>query len=304
MKLLLEDVTVRAMPVTWPAAFNMDTMCRLTRDLVVKNPVRPDASPDYEALQGWPLVTALYNGIEQALKMLLLVPADPPFTLEALARRPYGHDLEKLYAELEPDDRDHIERHFQEHWSLHNYNPADVGTAEKFIAHINSGGRRGGMLSWRYILIEDISRVPSTSLWTMTEIWDAVCCRISREVLDKNGCSRLSWRLVGDFEDLVPVLAPYRGSSDDLNEWMAHRSGSILAAWIELLVKVNRGDLHEVRAPDRLRPELAKMAVKALKQMGSDSADPDGGQLLRRIKTEPNLAWDPTTGTFHAERSN
>ena len=46
------------------------------------------------------------------------------------------------------------------------------------------------------------------------------------------------------------------------------------------------------------------MAVKVLKQMASDPIDPDHGQLLRRIRTEPNLAWDPTTGTFHAERSN
>ena len=293
------------MTVTPLAAYKMDTAFRLTSDLVVKNPVKRDRSPDYEAVQGWPLVTALYNGIEQALKMLLLIPAQPRFTLETLATRKYGHNLKKLYAELEADDRDHIERHFQEHWSLHNYNPPDLGTAEKFIAHINSGGRRGGMLSWRYILIEDKSQIPSTSLWTMTEIWGALCCRIRRDVFNKQDeCSRLSQRLIWDFEELIPVLAPYEGSSDDLNGWITHKDGSLLAAWIELLIKVNRGDLHEVQVPDRLRPELAKMAVKALEQMASDSADPDRGQLLRRIQTEPNLAWDPTTGTFHAERSN
>ena len=46
------------------------------------------------------------------------------------------------------------------------------------------------------------------------------------------------------------------------------------------------------------------MAVKALKQMASDPVDPDHGQLLCRSRTEPNLAWDPITDTFHAERSN
>ena len=85
---------------------------------------------------------------------------------------------------------------------------------------------------------------------------------------------------------------------------MVHRNGSLLAAWIELLVKVNRGDLHEVQAPDRLRPELAKMVDRALEQMASDSADPDDGQLLHRIQTESTLAWDSTAGTFHAEPSN
>ena len=46
------------------------------------------------------------------------------------------------------------------------------------------------------------------------------------------------------------------------------------------------------------------MAVKALKQMASDPVDPDRGQLLRRIRTEPNPAWDSTTDKFHAEPSN
>ena len=77
--------------------------------------------------------------------MLLLVPPNPRFTLETLAKRPYGHDPEQLYAELEADDRDHIECHFREHRSLHDYSAPglNVATAEQFIAHINSGGRLG-----------------------------------------------------------------------------------------------------------------------------------------------------------------
>ena len=46
------------------------------------------------------------------------------------------------------------------------------------------------------------------------------------------------------------------------------------------------------------------MVDMALEQMASDSADPDDGQLLHRIQTEPTLAWDSTAGTFHAEPSN
>ena len=97
------------MTVTKLAAFNMGQACQITRGLVIKNPVKPDLSPDYVAVQGWPLVTALYNGIEQALKMLLLVPSNARFTLETLAKRPSGHDLEELHAQLEADDRDHIQ---------------------------------------------------------------------------------------------------------------------------------------------------------------------------------------------------
>ena len=292
-----------AVTVNVIAAFNMDAACRITRDLIVKNPVKPDMYTDYEAVQGWPLVTALYNGIEQALKMLLLVPPNPRLTLETLARHPYSHDLEKLYFELEAEDRDHIERHFQEHWSLHDYEPPglNIATAGQFIAHINRGGRQGGLVSWRYILIEDTSQIPSTSLWTMSEIWDAICCRIRKDVFDKqDDCFRLSRRLTSQFDRLLsgrPV--PYDTFIDDLNGWVTHKDRSLLAAWIDLLGKARRDAMHEVGAPDRLRLALADMAHRALAQMASESADPDHEQLLRRIQTEPSLAWDPSDGTLH-----
>ncbi|MYA85227.1 MAG: hypothetical protein F4Y12_06540 [Acidimicrobiaceae bacterium] len=283
------------------AAFNMSTACRLTRDLVVNNPVKPDLSPDYVAVQGWPLVTALYNGIEQALKMLLLVPPNPCFTLETLAKRPYGHNLEHLYAELEADDRDHIELHFREHRSLHDYKPPglSIATAEQFIAHINSGGRQGGLVSWRYILIQDISQVPSTSLWTMSEIWDAICCRIRKEVFNKqDDCSSLSRRLMWGFNRRFPTLVPYKAFNDDMRTWAFHEGDGPLAAWIDLLVKAHGDAIHEVQAPDQLRPVLADMANRALKKMASDSADPDEAQLLDRIQADPNLVWDPSDGVF------
>ena len=291
-----------AMTVSSFSAFKMEAACRRTRELVANNPVQPDYSREYMAVQGWPFVTALYNGLEQALKMLLLSPSNPLFTLETLARSPYGHDLEKLHAELEDDDRKHIELHFREHWNLHEYDTHGlaIGTAEQFIAHINSGGRQGGLVSWRYILIEEMTQVPSTSLWTMSELWDAVCCRIKRNVSGgQGGCSRLSRRLTSKFDRLVTGRrVPNDVNHDDLNHWHRHQNGSALAAWIDLLVKAHWDAMPEVQAPDWLRLELAKIAHEALEQMASKPADPDDAQLLHRIQTEPNLAWDPTNGTF------
>ena len=230
----------------------MRAACAITRDLVVRNPVKPDWSPDYEAVQGWPLVTALYNGIEQALKMLLLVPSDTEFTLEELAKRPYGHDLEMLYAQLGDVDRRHIEQHFREHRSLHDY--LDVPGAEQFIGHINNGGRHRGMVSWRYILIEDISKIPSTSLWTMCETWDAICCLIRAKVSDTHdACFRLSRRLSSNFNRLITTRAiPYDGYLADLNRWRAHIGCSPLAAWIDLLGKAHHG-LRRGASSGRLR---------------------------------------------------
>lgn len=292
----------------------MGAACRITRELVALRPVNRDVFPKYEAVQAWALVSPLYQGIEQALKMLLLTPSDTRFTLrnpkdlpegtdlKDLKNKPYGHNLKRLYAELDADDRAHIERHFQEHWSLYQYDTrgANITTAEQFIAQIN-GISQTGSVAWRYFLLDETIEIPTVSLGTMSEIWDAICCRIRRDVFDKqDDCSRLSRMLAFDFGRLVldTIPVPYDEFTDEVNEWIVHRDGDQLAAWIDLFVKTSHNALHEVQAPDRLRPELAKMANRALKKMASDSADPDQAMLLRRIQAEPNFTWDPVDGTF------
>ena len=70
--------------------------CRNTRTLVAAHPVKRDYLPKYEASQAWALVAPLYNGIEQALKMLLLTPSDPRFTLKKPKDLPAGTDLKNL----------------------------------------------------------------------------------------------------------------------------------------------------------------------------------------------------------------
>ena len=64
--------------------FKIDRACAITRELVAKNPLTPDYSPDHMAVQGWPFAVALYSGVEQALKMLLLAQPNPQFTLADL----------------------------------------------------------------------------------------------------------------------------------------------------------------------------------------------------------------------------
>ena len=161
------------MTVSSLAAFNMDAARRLTGGLLIKNPVKEDVSPDHVAVQGWPLIIALYTGIEQALKMLLLVPPDPLFSPETLKSPKFGHNLKKLYSKLDTADRDHIERHFAEHRSLHDYDTPGftLETAKQFITHINGSKKlrpddkkQLGSISWRYILLDGIAQVPPTSL--------------------------------------------------------------------------------------------------------------------------------------------
>ena len=172
------------MTLTAEDAHYMSEACRNTRELVAMHPVKQDLFPKFTAAQAWPLVAPLYNGIEQALKMLLLAPSDSRFTLKKpkdlpegtdlknLKNKPYGHNLKALYAEIDADDCEHIERHFQEHWSLYQYDTsgADIATAEQFIAHIN-GPSRDGFFAWRYFLIDDTVKLPTVSPLTMSEIW-------------------------------------------------------------------------------------------------------------------------------------
>ena len=290
--------------------------CRNTRDLVAAHPVKPDLFPKFMAAQAWPLVAPLYNGIEQAFKMLLLTPSDPRFTLKRpkdlpegtdlknLKNKPYGHNLQALYDELSDDDRDHIERHFQEHWSLHQYDTrgANITTAEQFITHIN-GPSQDGFFAWRYFLIDETVKLPSVSLLTMSEIWDATCCCISNEVSNRqDDCYRLSRRFAQGLLDLINDMLETYPAQHEIGAWLTHMNGDGLQAWIDLLVKAHWDAMHDVQASDRLRPRLAKMAHRALEQMADDSADPDEAMLSHRIRNEPNLAWDPGAGVFAESR--
>ena len=193
--------------------------------------------------------------------------------------------MAKLYGELAADDRYHLELHFREHRSLHDYIPKDpTGTADKFIHHINSGSPQGGLVSWRYILLDGLEQVPQTSLWTMSEIWDAICCRI-RTASGQHDCFRLRERLAAKFRSIATGrIVPYDGFIDELNSWIALNGGDQVAVWVDLLVKTSRDTTQELQVPDRFRHELANMAREAIADLSKESADPDETYLLRRLQ--------------------
>ena len=285
------------------AFHRMQTACGLIRKLVAENPVQPDLVPEHEAAVAWTFVTAAYNGIEQALKMLLLAPPEPAFTLDDLKKRPYGHDLERLYAELAPEDRDYIELHFGEHWSLNEFERLGLGysTAQGFIAHLNRGDSQAGLLAWRYALLEEDFQVPRTNLWSMCEVWYAICCRIKAEKYGRlDHTYRLSRRLFFLMRRVIQrTPAPYEGFIDDLGAWMTHRDGDYFAAWVDLLVKASRCRISEVQAAELLRPELAQMAGRAMTEISLQPPDPDFEQFVAAVqRTDRDLVWDPQRAKF------
>ena len=284
-----------------PAWHRMYTACKATRKMAAENPVQRDVFPEHEAAEAWPLVTAAYNGIEQALKMLLLASAGSTLTLKELGKL-YVHNLEALYGALDPDDQAHIELHFREHWSLHEYANLNLGfnTAQEFITQLNDSTPQPGSIAWRYALIDMSVQIPQTNPWTMCEVWWAICCCIKNTMYpDVGGCFRLSLRLDFLLDETLPPIDPYDGFTDDLNRWVMHKGGNVLAAWVDLLVKANRDAMNEVQAPELLRPVLASMAKTATERLSRKSADPDEQHLAARIQRPGRgLVWDPQRARF------
>lgn len=279
----------------------MYTACNATRKIAAKNPVQRDLFPEHEAAEAWPLVTAAYNGIEQALKMLLLAPAGSSLTLEEL-RKLYGHDLEALYGALDPDDQAHIEVHFGEHWSLHEYASLNLGfnTAQEFVVQLNDSTPQVGSIAWRYALLDMSVQIPQTNPWTMCEVWYAICCCIKKKMYPAvDDCFRLSVRFDFLLDEVLPEIDPYDGFNEDLNCWAIHKGGEVLAAWVDLLAKASREAMDEVQASEPLRPVLASMAAAAIDRLSDDSADPDEQQLAARIqRAGRDLVWDQRLAQF------
>ncbi|WP_419946336.1 hypothetical protein [Candidatus Poriferisodalis sp.] len=289
------------MTVGGDSFLKMDEACKATRKLISDNPIQRDGWDGFMAARAWPFVTALYSGIEQALKMLLQL-TDSNFTLQTLKASPYAHNLQRLHADLSPADKEHIELHFGEHWGLFEFEQLDLtfDTAEGFISHVNGSGNGHGYISWRYTLVDPSVQIPATDLWTMWEIWEAVCCRIRARLSKRGGtCLALSQRLIARLDDLIPEVSPYVNFSDDLLRWRASDDNGALGAWLDVLVKANRGAVDQVRAPERLRPELALMADRAIEELSQESAGPDEKQFLWQVqRTDRDLVWDARSHEF------
>ncbi|MDE0238397.1 MAG: hypothetical protein OXN95_14330, partial [bacterium] len=266
--------------------------------IFITNEPKPDWSAEYMAMQMELFATPCYNGIEQALKLVLMSQG----TSADEVRSNYGHNLVSLFRNLSDEARDHIELHFREHRSLHNYDSGDVPTltAGEFIAHINSGDDQVGSLEWRYFQLDGTEGLPPLYIWSMHEVWAAVCCWIENSVLNRRSCSRLSRRLE---QRLLPLFTrtPIEGwELDELNAWIRHKDRSPLAAVVDLLVKADRDQLDAVEAPEALRTMLGETADAAIGQMAKEPHDPDERALFSRIRAgEGILEWSPENRAFN-----
>ena len=255
-------------------------------------------------MQAWPFVVAAYSGIEQSLKMLLAA-TDSNFTKEQL-RKQYGHNLKKLFDALTQRDQDHIELHFQEHWSLNEYDCERLGygTAKEFLTAISKTSSQNGSIAWRYLPLDANESIPPTDMWTMCEVWNAVCCCIlpytkPNACEAKIPCSRLSQRLCRCIQRTIEMSTHHGAFIGDLDAWMSDRSDDHLTILVDLLAKSTRGAVAEVDAPESLRLKLAQMASRVVETLSSGSPDPDVHMFLQRVQsTGRDLAWNPVSAEF------
>ena len=138
------------------------------------------------------------------------------------------------------------------------------------------------------------------NLWTMCEVWYAICCRIKAGIYDRRDDTfRLSGRLKFRFERVILHWGEmYSGFTDDLNSWFGG-TGDGLDAWVDLLVKASNNAIDEVEAPERLRPQLSRMADRAIEALSREPVDPDVQQFLACAqRTDRNLTWNPYSAEF------
>lgn len=137
-----------------------------------QHPKTVDREPRYTRGNFWAVVTLLYSGLEQALKVLAA--CDQGLTREeALLRNWFqklGHSLASTWEQLGEPSRETLEDHWQQFTALHGLQQEKgCETAAEFLEVISTGR---GYVRWRYALIEN-EKPPTVSIEGMIQLWES-----------------------------------------------------------------------------------------------------------------------------------
>ena len=227
-----------------------------------QHPPHDDVVPIAAAINAWTLICGCYMGIEQTIKLLILMRGGRP---------ELTHPLATHYALLGTVERDMVAKSYRVYRSLHNFDSGglDIETADKFIQHIGNG-----YVAWRYILIETPSRVPKVHLGLMLEMWRALV-----DVVERLTFGAVP-RTVADFlEDYVSETVVRAAEMDDkwqaasldennatafrgVRDWV-NANGGDLVAGIELFQHCAQGTGESMQASPLLRRVLLRAACNA-----------------------------------------
>lgn len=161
----------------------LQTPLKRLKDMWAATERGPDWMGRVEQARMWPLVTPLYSGIEQGLKVLAAKELGTPVrtaTGKGGRLRACRHDLGCVWKEVGTAEKDLIEEHWRQFVSLHDYIP--LTSAQAFVEHL-SGPEGTGYEEWRYCLIES-SRVRETSIEAMMQVWESIiaACATTRNL--------------------------------------------------------------------------------------------------------------------------
>ena len=275
-----------------------------------KYPPNSDSVPIAEAINAWTLISGCYMGIEQTMKLLILmrrgikrVPPD--------LRKGIGHDLNKLYSLLDDSERLVVANYYKVYRSFHDFDSGSVSldTADQFIQHIGNG-----YTAWRYILIEDSSAVPKVHIDLLLELWRALADIAMHHVHGKN-YETLAHMLGEYIQQGVIVVAEqdddWQAASQDENnntnfgeirQWFL-QNGGVLKAGIDLFNHRARGNWHSLEAPPLLRQVLFRAAERAVRAAETDRANRSKWKDIH-IYPAGEVAYFQVPATYKARRTD
>ncbi len=158
--------------------------------------VHPDLVREFEAVQAWPWISNSYQLLEQSLKLLLAVRQGIPVS-ELDRRLGRSHDLNRLFAEQEDDDKEGVSRAWESFVELHHY--IGVRTVRDFLGSVG-----GGYVKWRYMLLEGAQSVPANHIGALLEIAQAVISRLEFHVFStRNRFPTVRERIKARLNDVI-----------------------------------------------------------------------------------------------------
>jgi len=240
-----------------------------------------------ERARMWPLVTPLYSGLEQGMKVLA-AHASGMTVIEATAPgkplRRAKHNLAAIWNMVSIEAKELIEDHYAQFLSLHDYIP--YKTAHEFLTHL-AGPNGKGYEEWRYCLIE-ATPVRDTSVEAMMQIWESIIAAINKAD-DRNHSHgpindlAIELHSIWDSSFIKSSIA-YQDNSDtkenyDLrehkDEWYnwTQKSGGIINSAAALLWQRGRGETTEKNSflSEIVRDTILSYQTEIIRQISSTS---------------------------------
>ena len=301
--------------------YNLVQLVGMLEERYARHPVRPDADPDYETLQGWWHLTAAYPIVEMELKLLT-------------GCQEKTHDIGRLYKEFEaqhPLQAGQVEKAVWEYVVFYNVDLDQYPEFRSAGAFLKAVGDGKQYVKWRYWPIEQ-----GDLRLTWPGLLIVIASALRSVLLDKEPYTvgkKIRFhidRAITEPSRWVQTLESYGGDGGDLirelNDWVwkggglrsafeAYLVGGLDAQWSQALQCVLDGARQELAAsedPD-MRHFMAvsqKAGTTSINSHNRRRVNPQPAQEMPRLleieAREPYQVWvrfdDGTAGKVDMRR--